>query len=227
MSQMATLLVAVALVAVCHRLIKSYPVVFYGLAAAVACFGVYFTYQPSPVEAVRAMACAIQKGHAGFAFLGIVMFAGVFGESSAPRRALQPIRGELSLIAVILMAAHFVPYVISYGNMLGMLGSLRPSIVAGLAVAVVVLVLFCVLAVTSVKRVKHAMNARRWKQVQALAYGFFALIFVHLLGYLIVPAKAGAPEALTTLGFYTLVFGAYAALRLRRWRLDRRSALAG
>lgn len=221
MSQVVTLALAAAFVALFRKPIKAHPSVWYVAAAAVACVGVYFTYSPAASGALRALAYAIQKGHLGFAFLVVVMFVGVFRDGSAVRKALQPIRGELSIIATILMTAHVVPYVASYAGMAGSLGSLKPSVLASLGIAAVIIVLLAVLAVTSLRAVKQAMQANSWKRVQWLAYVFFGLVFFHMLGYMLVPVRAGSPEPTITLAFYVVVYATYAGARVRKLVMDR------
>lgn len=222
MSQVMSLAFSIAFVALFRNAIKARPSAFYVLAAATACFGVYFTYHPVADGFVRAAAFAIQKGQVGFAFLAIVMFAGAFQDGSVVRKALQPIRGELSIIATILMIAHVVPYLASYAGMVGALGSLRPTVIASLGIAVVIIVLLAVLAVTSLQAVKRAMKANSWKRVQWLAYAFFALIFFHMLGYMMVPVAAGSSDASTALAFYGVVYASYAIARVRRAWVDKR-----
>lgn len=220
MSQALALLLSVAVVAMSHRAIKACPIPFYMAAALVAVAGVYLTYNSPAFEFLRGFAFIVQKGHLGFAFLTIVMFVGVMDNNSAARRALQPIRGELSIISIILMTAHIVPFLISYVSMLGRWQTLRPSITAAFATAAVVLVLFTMLAVTSVKAVKRNMSADAWRRIQSLSYVFFALVFLHLFGYLIVPAEGGSSTAMASVAYYVVVYAVYTVLRIRRAVLD-------
>ena len=125
---------------------------------------------PSPGGMVRALAYAIQKGHPGFSMLALVMFVGVFDRKSVVRRALGPVRGELSIIGAILMLAHAVPYLANYLAMAGAVFSLKPSVQMSLALAVVLLFLLGVLAVTSIKALSVRMDARTWKRIQRLVY---------------------------------------------------------
>ncbi|WP_302962186.1 hypothetical protein [uncultured Adlercreutzia sp.] len=223
MTQFLVLLLCFGFTMIFARALKSWPVPFYLVAAAVAGGAMCLTYSPAPDPLLRGFAFVVQKGYVGFAFLAIVMFIGVFDERGWVRQRLQPIRGELSLVSIVLMGAHVIPYALTYGGMVGKLHVLRPSIVVSLALAAVILVLFAVLAVTSVKRVKRSMRAVAWKRVQQLAYVFFVLVLVHLIGYLVVPAQAASPEALGSLAYYGVVYGAYAVARLARWRVDRRA----
>jgi len=219
------LILSFALVWLCAKPLKKHPVPFY--VGAVALVALYFWGVSANVrgEAWSYFQPLMQRCALAFLLFSVVMFVGVLGEKNPLRVHLMPIRRQLSILACIFACGHIVFYAASYIPRLT--SAFSGNLAFSLGLAALITALMAVLWVTSAQRVKHAMSARRWKQVQALAYGFFALIFVHLLGYLIVPAQAGAPEALTTLGFYALVSSAYAALRLRRWHLDRRSALAG
>lgn len=226
MSQILSAIAVVVFVAALHGPIRRHPAVFYLLAALVAVLGICFTYNPSPAGAVRAAVFAVQKGHIGFALLAVVMFVGVFDRASGVRGALGPIRGQLSIMGAILMLGHAVPYLANYLSMAGALLSLKPTVQASLCIAAVLLVLLGVLALTSIRAVHARMDARSWKRVQLLAYPFFLLIFLHLLGYLLVPLAAGSTEILAGLGFYGAVLVSYLALRARRFMLDRRSDAA-
>lgn len=222
MSQIISAAVVVAFAAAFKGALKRHPAAFYALAALVAAAGVYFTFNPNPNGAARAVAFAIQKGHLGFSMLAVVMFVGVFDRGSAVRRALGPVRGELSIMGAILMLAHIVPYLANYVSMAGAVLSLKPSVQSSLVVAVVLLVLLGVLAATSFKAVRARIDPRTWKRVQVLAYPFFLLVFVHLLGYLAVPLRAGAPDVVVGFAFYAVVFASYLVLRARRFVLDKR-----
>lgn len=225
MSQIVSATLVVAFAVVFRGAVKQRPVLFYVLAALVAAVGMYFTFNPSPGGMVRALAYAIQKGHPGFSMLALVMFVGVFDRKSVVRRALGPVRRELSIIGAILMLAHAVPYLANYLAMAGAVFSLKPSVQMSLALAVVLLFLLGVLAVTSIKALSVRMDARTWKRIQRLVYPFFLLVFVHLLGYMLVPLRAGATDLLVGFGFYVVIFAAYLVLRTRRFILDRRVGL--
>ena len=225
MSLLVSLAVAVAFTAAFRRPLQRAPWLFYVLALAVCAASVYFTYSPAPNQVLRFAVCAVQKGQLGFAFFAVVMFMGVLDRASAIRRTLTPVRAELSIIASILILGHLMPYTINYLSLALGIFSLRPPIVASLLIAVVLLVLVLVLAITSFNFIKKWMNAERWKAVQRFAYPFFGLTFFHLLGYMAIPALGGSSEALLRVSLYFVIFLAYALLRLRRASLDRKAAL--
>jgi DMSO/TMAO reductase YedYZ heme-binding membrane subunit len=226
MSLIISLIAAAALAISCAKPLKQAPWAFYLLAALVAAAGVYFTYSPLPNPVLRSVVFAIQKGQVAFALFAVVMFTGVLAQDSKARRHLGPVRAELSIMAAVLIVAHFVPYLSNYLGYAASLLTLRPSILSSLAAALVMLVLLALLTVTSINAVKRRMDAGRWKALQRLAYPFFALILLHLLGYLLIPALNGAPRAILEVVVYLLVFAAYTALRIRKALTDRASQKA-
>jgi DMSO/TMAO reductase YedYZ heme-binding membrane subunit len=89
-----------------------------------------------------------------------------------------------------------------------------------LVIALIMLVTLAVLTATSLRFVKKHMGTLAWKRVQRLAYPFFALIWLHLLGFLAVPATHGSTAALIDFCIYTAVFLAYVTLRCRQALTD-------
>lgn len=83
-----------------------------------------------------------------------------------------------------------------------------------------------VLGVTSFGFVKKHMRTESWKRLQRWAYVFFGLVYVHLMLMLAPAASRGGEAALVTVAVYTVVFGAYAVLRVRRAFVDRRVVAA-
>ena len=86
--------------------------------------------------------------------------------------------------------------------------------------------LVLVLGVTSFNFVKHRMGGRAWKNVQRLAYPFFGLAWVHLVFMLAPAAAKGGEQAVLSVAIYTVLFAAYAILRVFRWVKDGRAELA-
>ena len=88
----------------------------------------------------------------------------------------------------------------------------------------VLLVLFVMLLVTSFNAVKRHMHAKTWKNVQRWAYVFFGLMYVHLAVILMPPALSGKETAMISMTVYTIVFAAYAILRIRRTVVEMKKA---
>jgi len=217
-------LVAVVLCSVAfHKPLRKFPLIFYCLAGVIAVIGVYFTLSQHPNTLVRALAFALQKGQVGYAFFTVVMFIGVFDENSSVRRMFNPIRAELSIIGAIVIVGHLLPYGVNYIRLLGQVLSLQLSIQFSLLFACLLVVLLFVLTITSFNAIKQRMSAQIWKRIQMLAYPFYGLIFLHLAGYLIVPALNGSLAPLMNFVIYCLIFIIYTILRVSKAVRDRRS----
>jgi DMSO/TMAO reductase YedYZ heme-binding membrane subunit len=195
---------------------------FYAAALLVCIAGVYLTWNPPPDTVVRALVYAVQKGHVAFAFFTVVMFIGVFPQNSIVRRSLNSVRAELSIIASILIIGHFIPYLMNYITSISNVFSMRPSFISSFIIALILLVLLLMLASTSFYSVKRMMNATTWKGVQRFAYVFYCLIFVHLIGYLIIPVLGGSVGALVNVVIYGVILVVYVTARLARVRADAR-----
>jgi DMSO/TMAO reductase YedYZ heme-binding membrane subunit len=203
--------------------IKQFSILFYILAILISTVGIYFTLEPNPNEFVRVFAFAIQKGHVGLSLFALVMFVGVFDKTSPVRKMFNPIRAELSIMGCILILAHLGPYLSNYLSMAANIFSLRVSILFSFSIALIMLVLLIVLTVTSFNVLKTRMNAAVWKKVQLLAYPFFVLAYLHLMGYLIIPAFGGSMPATINIIVYTVLFVAYTILRVRKALIDRKT----
>lgn len=148
------------------------------------------------------------------ALFAAVMYAGAVPHGSRLMKTLMPIRGELSIIASILTLGHNIAYGKTYFRML----FTRPERLAlnQLLAAVCSLVMLCImlpLFITSFKCVRRKMKGRTWKKLQRLAYGFYGLIYVHVLLLTLPGAQKGDGGYLLTVLVYSAVFLTYAAMR--------------
>lgn len=144
-------LAAALFVAASHNAIRVVPAAFYALAAGLdalyavgLCFGL-------PSFAWSVVLFAVQRCQLAVMLFAIVMFAGALSKNSSLRRAIAPIRGELSLVATILAASHVGYHVSMWVQQAGVTGALPATRMAAFAVAAVLTVLLAVLALTSVK----------------------------------------------------------------------------
>lgn len=111
-------------------------------------------------------------------------------------------------------------YLASYAPRLG--GALGGNVLGALVVALALLVL----GVTSFGFVERRMRTESWKRLQRWAYVFFGLVYVHLMLMLAPAASRGGEAAVASVAVCTVVFGAYAVLRVRRAFVDRRAVAA-
>jgi DMSO/TMAO reductase YedYZ heme-binding membrane subunit len=216
MSLLLTLAITTVMAYALRKPLQRWPLPFYGIALLVVVVALYFALVPQSSALLRSYASVIQRGQIAMALFALVMYLGVLSDTSNFRRALMPVRAELSILAGIFICGHFIPYLKNYLGMITSLMTLKANVLISLIVAIILLVMLACLMVTSFNAAKRHMTAERWKRIQLLAYPFFGLIYLHLLGYFLTPALQGAPQPLITLAVYTLLFAAYPILRLRK-----------
>lgn len=221
------LLIAVSFALALRNAIKAFPLAFYALAALIVVGFSVFAFGDGIPPLMRAAYPFIQRCLLAFGLFFVVMIIGVFPEASWFLKRLAPIRAELSLIATILAAGHVINYTASYLRFFtsGFSGA-SMSMLASFAVSVLLVAMLALLAITSIHAVRKRMSAQKWKRIQNLAYPFFALMYVHLALILGFSVSEPGQKAFVSIIVYTVVFGAYGLLRIRKARLDAASAAA-
>ena len=216
------LVISFALIWLCAKPLKKYPVPFY--LGAVALLGLYFWGSATGVrnEVWSYFQPLMQRCALAFLLFSIVMFVGVLGEKNPLRTHLMPIRRQLSILACIFAVGHIAFYAASYVPRLT--SAFTGNLAFSLGLAALITALMALLWVTSFSVVKHAMKAVSWKRVQRLAYPFYAVLTY---------APGAAAHAKRPCGQrcgrakhrrIPIVMGAYAVvLRLRKALADRRT----
>lgn len=197
------------------------PAVFYVLAVAADIAYIAGIEGLLPRVVMSPLTLLMGKCMLSLALFVVVMYIGVFAKGSKVHQWLKPVRAELSIIACILACGHMAVYLSSYAPRLGSV--MGGNVMAALGVALALLVLLLVLGVTSFSFVKRHMRKENWKRLQRWAYVFFGLVYVHLMLMLAPAASHGGLAAIESVAIYTVVFGAYAVLRVRRALVDRRA----
>lgn len=197
----------------CAKPLKQHPIPYYLAAAAISAvvlgctlggvrFPGWFQNWVWPIFSRSAFATALWA---------VVMWTGALPNGSKAIRFLMPIRGELSILAAILTLGHNA----AYGKVYFLGITKLPS--NQLAAAICSLVLICImlpLFITSFKTVRKKMKGSSWKKLQRLAYGFYALLYVHIM-LLTVPAPLeGRSGYLLSVLVYSVVFLGYAICRV-------------
>lgn len=201
----------------CHGAIRKRPGVFYALAVLIVLSEVL--YYALGLRAVAPdwvntyIVNLFTRGAFSTALFVVVMYLGALDSGRPQVRKLLAIRGPLSILACILTLGHNMVYGIRHFVMLFLApAEMKPTTLAAALISLVMIALMLPLLVTSFPRVRSRMSAAGWKQVQRLAYVFFALIYAHVM-VLFVP-KFGR-HYLDILA-YTLIFGVYLVLRVTK-----------
>jgi DMSO/TMAO reductase YedYZ heme-binding membrane subunit len=223
MTFFVSLIAAVVFILIFRVPVKKAPWLFYLLALALVGYYIYEYFYGTNVFIWRYLLVAVQRCSLALALLMVVMFIGVLPDSSKLRGYLYPIRQELSILGCILALGHIIVYLNSYlMRFLAGFVATDLNIVVSLIIAVFLVVLLAILLVTSFTFVRKRMGAKWWKSVQHLAYPFFLVIYLHLLLLLLPSALTGVPSMIFNISLYTVLFGLYSVLRLRKYALDRK-----
>jgi DMSO/TMAO reductase YedYZ heme-binding membrane subunit/uncharacterized protein with FMN-binding domain len=210
-----SLVLVAAFVALCAGQLKRHPVPFYLGAVVVAaavclCTALHVTF---PTWFNSWVWPLVSRSGLSAALFVAVMFAGALPNGSKPVKVLMPIRGELSILACILTLGHNISYGMTYFRRLTRLPSYQ------LAAAICSIVMICImlpLFVTSFRCIRKKMKPKQWKQLQRLAYGFYGLLYIHVLLLTVPAALRGRSGYALTIFVYSVVFLGYALCRVAK-----------
>lgn len=221
----------------CKGAIKKHPGVFYVLSVAIiafcACYKIMNLYTVFPEWTYTYIISVFWRGAFATALFVIVMYIGALDRKSKIVKALMPIRGYLSIIACLITLAHSFAYGAYY--IPTMINNPQELDLRGIIALIITLPLFTImiiLMVTSFIKVRRKMKPKVWKNVQRLAYPWFALLYIYLM-VLFIPTVIESFDPASELSMfykvnyilsvviYTLVFVGYFILRIRKYRLDK------
>lgn len=202
--------------------LKQYPNIFY-IGAAVVTIVIFSLRTVAMPQFVRQNIVGIfAKGTIGTAFFIIVMITGALPRGSKLIGPLMRIRGELSIMAAILVLSHNLTYGMTYFKMLFSAPAALPAVQRCAAViSLMLIVLMIGLTVISFPAVRKKMNPKKWKQIQRSAYVFYGLLYVHIMLINIPYARMGLHMYAVNVLVYSIVFTGYAAMRIRKWVLTK------
>jgi len=212
-----SLAVAAALTALIRNPLKKHPVPFYVFATVIcACLALLGPTQ-FPVWVEEYVLDLFRRGTLGTAFFVIVMYIAVLKNGSTLMKKLMPVRGELSILATILCLCHNFFFGRTYFvAMFTDAGRLPLNQLAAGVLSILMICIMVPLFVMSFPKVRRKMNAKRWKQIQRLAYGYYGMLYIHVAVLILPLAMRGMIKYAISLTAYSLVFGAYGVLRLRK-----------
>ena len=153
----------------------------------------------------------------------VVMYLGVITKHNKLSRKLMSVRGEISIIGSLLTLSHNVVFGVKYFPMLFTNPKAMPTreLIAS-SITLCLLAMLIPLFITSFKVVRRKMSGKTWKKIQRMAYLFFIGIYVHIM----VLYSADVKSHITGIVVYTLIYGSYVVLRLRKAALKSRKLKA-
>lgn len=228
---------AILFVYLCKGTIRKHPGVFYVLSIAIiafcACYKIMNLYTVFPEWTYTYIISVFWRGAFSTALFVIVMYIGALNRKSKIVKALMPIRGYLSIIACLITLAHsfaygayYIPTLIHNPQELDLRG------IIALIITFPLFFIMIVLMVTSFIKVRRRMKPQVWKNIQRLAYPWFALLYIYLM-VLFIPAMINSFSPTSEMSMfyrlnyiisvvvYTLIFGGYLIMRVRKYYLDK------
>lgn len=214
--------------------IRKHPGIFYVLSmiiiALVVCYQKLNLYSVLPEWTYTYIVSVFWRGAFPTALFVIVMYMGALNKKSKIVKTLMPIRGYLSIIACLMTLAHSFVYGTYYvPAMLNTPQKLGPREIIALIITAPLFLIMIILMVTSFTKVRRRMKPLVWKNIQRLAYPWFALLYLYLM-VLLVPSMieslnpASEMELFYKINYvlsvlvYTAVFGGYLVLKIRKLR---------
>ncbi len=204
--------------------LKRHPAAFYSGACLLVLAHLAYRATGSYHGEMQQLLDTLNKGYLATAFFGLVMFIGVMNETSTLRRRLQPIRAELSILAFIFCVSHIAVFLPSYLPRLAAILASGSIVAWSMIVAILLTIVFAVLALTSLRAFRVRMPYRVWKGIQRMSYLMVALLYLHIVLALGRSAFLGhrSPAAIAAVTVYSIIFAAYVVLRLRKACRDRK-----
>ncbi|MDU1706929.1 MULTISPECIES: ferric reductase-like transmembrane domain-containing protein [Anaerococcus] len=208
-------------------LIKKYPVIFYLGIYAWTGFVVYYYNmgfdRNFPTWFNEYFMKIFSRGIFATASFMIVMFLGTITKHNDFSKKLMAIRGEMSIMASLLVFSHNIIFGLRYFPILFTNPSSMPQrqLIASI-ITIFLLLMLIPLFVTSFKTVRRKMKAKSWKNLQKMAYPFFIGIYIHVM----VLYSSNWKENMVGVVIYTLIYLAYIILRLRKRNIKMQKSLA-
>ncbi|WP_195216305.1 ferric reductase-like transmembrane domain-containing protein [Anaerococcus vaginalis] len=208
-------------------LIKKYPVIFYLGIYAWTGFVVYYYNmgfdRNFPTWFNEYFMKIFSRGIFATASFMIVMFLGTITKHNDFSKKLMAIRGEMSIMASLLVFSHNIIFGLRYFPILFTNPSAMPQrqLIASI-ITIFLLLMLIPLFVTSFKTIRRKMKAKSWKNLQKMAYPFFIGIYVHVM----VLYSSNWKENMVGVVIYTLIYLAYIILRLRKRNIKMQKSLA-
>ena len=157
------------------------------------------------------------KGSIGTAMFVVVMYTGALPKGNRLIPPLMKIRGELSIMAAILVLCHNFTYGRTYFRMLfTRTAALSVTQRVAAVISLILILIMIVLTVISFPVIRRKMPAKKWKQLQRTAYVFYGLMYVHIMLINIPYARLGNVMYVINVIIYSIVFLGYAAMRITK-----------
>lgn len=215
---------AVAFVFLCGKAFKKHPILFYSGAGIITIVLALIPFDGVPNFVNNYILALFRRGSLATAIFIIVMYTGALKNGSALMKKLIVIRGELSIMASIMILCHNIFFGKIYFVRLFTSALTMPvtQFLAAIA-SLLMLVIMIPLTIMSFPKVRKKMKPKLWKRLQRFAYVFYALIYIHIFLLTYSSAHARRGDYALSLILYTIIFGVYLVMRVRKYLLKKNS----
>lgn len=219
-----SLVLAVAFVFLCGKVLKKHPILFYSGAGIIIIVLALIPFEGVPDFVNNYILALFRRGSLATAIFIIVMYTGALKNGSALMKKLIVIRGELSIMASIMILCHNIFFGKIYFVRLFTSALTMPvtQFLAAIA-SLLMLVIMIPLTIMSFPKVRKKMKPKLWKRLQRFAYVFYALIYIHIFLLTYSSAQARRGDYALSLILYTIIFGVYLVMRVRKYLLKKNS----
>lgn len=210
----AALAAAVLFLAAAQKQLKAHAAVFYLGTILVAAAALVFSRTSGGHVSFSLINEFFIRGELATALFLLVMYAPVLPKKWKLRRMIYSVRGELAIMACLLILVHNSSYGRTYFVRLFTRPESMPlTTLLAAAASLLMLLLMLPLCITSFRCVRRRMKAARWKWLQRWSYLFYGLMYLHLALLYYPQLSSGRPYVLLQSLLYTAIFGVYAVLR--------------
>lgn len=203
--------------------IKKHSVKIYILSLVISVIVFYIAYNSKKFGIERGSFLSeilvyFTKGFIPTAIFIVVMFTGALNNKLKMAQNLLKIRGELSIVASILMFSHIGLYLLRFINftipriLLGKHMPIKNYVItfSGIIATIIMIPLF----ITSFMLIRKKMKGATWKKLQNYSYLFYFLTYIHIAACAFT--KFGLDYI--KLSFYSIIFLIYTIMRLKKYK---------
>lgn len=154
----------------------------------------------------------MRRGLVATSLFILVMYIGVLKPKWSFTPGLMKIRGELAIIASIMLFAHTVVYAIGfilYVPSMIVSGTMTLLYTVIYASGITGVLLMLPLFISSFKKIRRKFGPGKWKKLQRWSYLFYFLAYVHILAA-VLNGRVEIEKAM----IYTGIFGVYSILKV-------------
>ncbi len=212
-----SLFISIAVSLLFSKQIKRHPSLLYIFAFVLIALSIWgFSinlYEKIPHDLYRILMGPILSGGLAVSFFSVVMYLAVFPKQSYIYKKLMPIRRELSMTGCIFSYFHNFAYgLFIFPNYFNHFKDMTKAEIIAATLSIILMIILLPLFITSFKAVQNRMSGTTWKMIQSLAYPFYGLLYLHI----IIIFANDYQKHYFNFFIYSVVFGAYALLRLRK-----------